>query len=422
MATVFGWVVFGAYAGLTAMQAIYVWMYCRFLRSKVPAQGEDDFEPKAAIVLCLRGTDPSLKACLQSLTRLDYADYEIHIVVDEELDPALKMVRGFFSGENEIAPFIHVIRDKSVSRSLKCSAILTALSKFDDSVEVVALIDADSVADPNWLKDLVHPLSDPSVGATTGNRWFTPPSGEMGSLLRQFWNAAAIAQMSVYQIPWGGSLAMKRTTITKCNLIEAWDKAFCEDTLLTGLLRKQGLRVVRIPDLIIANSESTQLSEAFRWIVRQLLTVRLYHPDWPLVLVHALFLGLCLVTALISVVTSLVTKDIRSAIVVLGGVVLYNATNSFLLKAIASGNENAIQDRGLPVHATRLSVVAIVLGMLLTQLVQPVAALTAALTRRISWRGITYEIKRNQQIEMIRYQPFREVLDQRDEEINNSID
>jgi cellulose synthase/poly-beta-1,6-N-acetylglucosamine synthase-like glycosyltransferase len=404
------------------MQSVYVWMYCRFLRSPVAAQVDANFEPKVAIVLCLRGNDPSLNDCLKSLTALDYSDYEIHIVVDEELDPALQSVRQHLLREPEIQVNIHVIREKTTSRSLKCSAILTALSNLDDSVEVVALIDADSVADKNWLKDLVHPLADRSVGATTGNRWFSPKSDDTGSLVRQFWNAAAIAQMSFYQIPWGGSLAIQRTAISKCDLIESWSHAFCEDTLLTGRLGRHGLRVVRVPGLIIANQESTNLSEAFRWIVRQLLTVRLYHRDWPLVLVHALFLGVCLVIALVSIGTSLATNNLMSAITVLAAIVLYNSANAYLLRAIASGNENAVRARGNPIQRTRMSVPAILIAMLFTQVIQPVAALTAAFTRRISWRGITYSIGPNDEIEMVRYQPYREVLDQRGQRRDKSIE
>ena len=40
--------------------------------------------------------------------------------------------------------------------------------------------------------------------------------------------------------------------------------------------------------LIMENTESSKLRDAFRWITRQLLTVRLHHPTWPLVFVHGL--------------------------------------------------------------------------------------------------------------------------------------
>lgn len=422
MASVLGWVVFGAYVGLSAMQSIYVWMYCRFLRSDVAAEVDPAFEPKAAVILCLRGNDPTLEACLEGLAGLDYRNYEIHIVVDEELDPALDQVRRYLPTVSGVPTQVHVISDKSTSCSLKCSAILTALTHLDDDVDVIALIDADSVADPCWLKDLVHPLADPSVGATTGNRWFTPKTGHLGSLVRQHWNAAAIAQMSFYQIPWGGSLAMRRTTISECNLPAYWGKGFCEDTMLSSCLERNSLRVVRVPDLIVANQESTSVSEAFRWIVRQLLTVRLYHPDWPLVLVHGLFLGICLVSAMASIGVSIATGEWYPALVVLAAFGIYNASNAILLRAIVSGNERAIESRRVFTVPTHPRAMQVLIGMLLTQLIQPAAAITAALTRHISWRGITYKIGKHRQIEMIRYQPYREVLDRGKKSANTSIE
>ena len=44
--------------------------------------------PKAAVVLCLRGTDPFLEDCLRAVLNQDYPQYEIRIVVDSRQDPA----------------------------------------------------------------------------------------------------------------------------------------------------------------------------------------------------------------------------------------------------------------------------------------------------------------------------------------------
>ena len=40
--------------------------------------------------------------------------------------------------------------------------------------------------------------------------------------------------------------------------------------------------------LISVNTESTSVKDSFFWIVRQLLTIRLYHPRWTLVKIHGL--------------------------------------------------------------------------------------------------------------------------------------
>lgn len=67
----------------------------------------------------------------------------------------------------------------------------------------VALIDADVEAYTDWLRDLVSPLSQPGVGATTGVRWFVPTSTNAGSLVRYVWNSAASTQMNAVSNPLG---------------------------------------------------------------------------------------------------------------------------------------------------------------------------------------------------------------------------
>src|SRR5262249_954046 len=70
---------------------------CRFallFLSRFPAPPPDDAPlPFAAVVLSLRGADPSLRDCLRSLLRQDYPRYRLLIVIDGPGDPAWAPVR-----------------------------------------------------------------------------------------------------------------------------------------------------------------------------------------------------------------------------------------------------------------------------------------------------------------------------------------
>src|SRR5207249_7179328 len=44
--------------------------------------------------------------------------------------------------------------------------------------------------------------------STTGIRWFAPPEG-WGSLVRHLYNAGSLPQMFVFDLAWGGSLALR---------------------------------------------------------------------------------------------------------------------------------------------------------------------------------------------------------------------
>ena len=76
---------------------------------------------------------------------------------------------------------VRILRERRETCSLKCSSIVQAVSELDNSYRVVAFVDADAVVHPDWLRQLVSPLSAPRVGATTGNRWYLPNGNHWGS-------------------------------------------------------------------------------------------------------------------------------------------------------------------------------------------------------------------------------------------------
>ena len=230
-------------------------------------------------MLCLRGPDPTLPDCLAGLLKQRYPNFDLHLIVDSDDDPVISIATSTLQKiDSPIGVHWHTVVNRGSCCSLKCSALVSAvmsLESQDSSPEIVAFVDADALVDPDWLNRLVAPLVNSSddtsggdsdairVGATTGNRWFEPIDSNLGSQLRAAWNAAALPQMQIYQVAWGGSLAMKLETIQKCGLLDLWSQAFCEDTMLSRVLRDHGLQVQRVPELIVVNQESTRLASSF---------------------------------------------------------------------------------------------------------------------------------------------------------------
>ena len=97
---------------------------------------------------------------------------------------------------------------------------------------------ADTIPHRTWLRELAAALADEQVGAATGNRWYMPQQPTWGSLVRLFWNAAAIVQMWFYGIAWGGTLAVKTKVFRESDLLERWGNAFCEDTMTFAALKR----------------------------------------------------------------------------------------------------------------------------------------------------------------------------------------
>ena len=411
---------------LIAMQVIYVFNYQAFMEqgvqgaddqdgefnhldSEVASENKDgevhvpDFHPAAAVVLCLKGEDENLIECLTGLVCQEYPDWQLFIVVDSNSDPVLKTVASFFDSR-EVKPVVQSLRSPLKTCSLKCSAIVQAIGSIPSRYEVVAFIDADTIPDQSWLFDLVEPLADSTVGATTGNRWYAPQSDSLGAWARKIWNAAAIVQMQRYHVPWGGSLALRTETIKRCGLVEVWQKTFCEDTALIEQLEKQKLTLHRVPNLVLECTESISLSGAFEWITRQLLTVRLHHPKWSWVAAHALASGLVAIASPVVIILMPIFGEFRSMWTLIQAYLAWQVVNSWLLWMIEKSNRRALDNREsfnrLP-NAGYSNILMQFCGTVLTQWMYPLAAWEACFLNQVWWRGVSYKVDANGTVELI---------------------
>src|SRR5205807_348289 len=79
-------------------------------------------------------------------------------------------------------------------------------------------------------------------------------------------------------------LALRKETLIRAGLQQHWSHCFCEDTATYGALRNLGLRIVFVPAATQINREDIEMAGAKKFILRQLLCVRLHHVHWPTLL------------------------------------------------------------------------------------------------------------------------------------------
>ena len=296
-------------------------------------------------------------------------------------------------------------------RSLKCNSLVWVCERLDPRFEAVALIDADVVPTSDWLRRLMSPLAEPVVAASFGMRWFEPISNCFGTHVRAIWNAAAIVQMQAYNIAWGGSLAIRRQALEQCGLLDRWRCSLFEDVMIAPLLAKQGLATRLCRDLVLVSKERVWASAA-RWMTRQLLDVRLYHPLWPLVFFHGLLTGILPLAVLVLGVVYFVTGSW-----VLGTFCLilffgFQALNIALLRRVekvvctAANPETASGRRATSGWQWRKWI-----SLPLTQLTHLAAAIDAAIKRKVVWRGVTYEIQGGQNVRLREYIPMCQIAE-----------
>ncbi|HEX4410610.1 MAG TPA: glycosyltransferase [Xanthobacteraceae bacterium] len=122
----------------------------------------DGYTPKVSIhIPACREAPHVLCATLDAVARLDYANFECVLVINNTPDPALwRPVEEHCQALGERFKFVRV---DNLS-GYKAGALRLALTHTAPDAEIIASIDADYVVAPDWLKDMAPLFADPRVG------------------------------------------------------------------------------------------------------------------------------------------------------------------------------------------------------------------------------------------------------------------
>ncbi len=363
--------------------------------------------PEATVVLSVRGPDPQLAQTIENLLDQDYPRFALHIVVDGKQDPALPLIEEVIERKQATNVTVSLLGVPKATCSLKCNALVQAVEELPDDCEVVAFIDGDALPYRTWLRDLVRPLHDPAVGVTTGNRWYAPATASWGSLVRYFWNAGAIVQVWMNGIVWAGSMAMRKEVIHRIGLPAAWSRALSVDATVYQQIREHGLGVQFVPGVLLVNTENIALGKFMGWVQRQMVSAKFCRAGWVMVALHTFALTAIQVVSLSLTVWGLATGD--GVVAGISGAALACFWGSSFVATL--GVEwlvrRVVRSQGGGcrwMHPGTL--VRLFPALILAYLVFPCIFVGATLRRRVSWRGIQYEILGPRMVRMVAYRPM----------------
>ncbi len=375
--------------------------------------------PKTVICLNLRGLDPFLATALPALLNQDYPNYDVIIVVDHPDDPVYALAEEVIRASNKNNVKLGVLKNRKETCSLVNSSLIQTIQNNLNDYEVVAMIDADAMPHKTWLRELVAPLRNKKVGAVTGQRWYFPPRANMGDLIRYIWNIPAVLQMIYFQIPWGGSLAIRIDVLQKCNVLDYYEKALVQDVPLFDILKKQGYTIEFVPSVLMINRESVTLSSLVPWIQRQLLWAILYHSSWWKIVMHGILVTLVPLLLLTLIATSTFLNQPFIAVLATSCLVGYGVITLCQLLLLEYLVGRIVKKRNeCTKWLTPLKLIAFIPAMILTQLLYPKALLFALFSRKIEWRGIHYRIDAPLKVKMLNYEPYK-IKEQKNK--NNSL-
>ena len=368
--------------------------FVRYLQAEL-AQEYPEFTPFATVFVPCRGIDDGLEENISAIFAQDYPAFEIVFVSDRADDPAFAVIeepQRSFNRESG-PPIRFVVSGPATDSGQKVHNLRVAVAKADPQSEILVFVDTDARPQPFWLRSLIGPLRDPDLGATTGYRWFVPVRGGMASHLRSVWNAAiasALGEQPEKNFCWGGSTAIRRQTFEDCKVADDyWRGTVSDDFALTRALHDRGLPIKFVPQCLTASFEDCTVGELIEFTTRQLKITRAYAAHlWRGVLVGSALFVLVFFGGMALVITRvLLGLTFATPLGLLLIIFALGAMKSHLRRRAVSQviTDRRVSSFGATLAHLTLWPVASVLYLY--------NALAAAVSRRITWRGITYELK-----------------------------
>ncbi len=236
----------------------------------------EPYLPAVTLIVPVRGHDHDLARNLGSLGVLDYPDYELIVTARDRDDAGFRTARTILG---ESARFV-AAGTPPEGTGEKVHNLLAAVKSARPESEVFAFADSDGQVDEDWLHNLVAPLQDETLGATTGFRWYFPEEGGFWPLLRSAWDSTIAGNMSTQDknFAWGGAMALRRTTFVEANVEKFWAGAVSDDYRLSAAINAAGRGIRFVPGSMVATTGSCTGKEFLTWARRQLIITRVYRP------------------------------------------------------------------------------------------------------------------------------------------------
>ena len=145
-----------AYYSVTIAAAVDFFFHSPEHRSNV--------HPPVSILIPICGSNDSTYANLASFCQQDYPDYQIVFGIQSPQDSSIQVVKQLMQAFPDVEISL-VVSDRSLGMNHKVSNLANAA--IEAKHNLLLLVDGDIRVRPNYLKHVVPPLHDPTVGVVT---------------------------------------------------------------------------------------------------------------------------------------------------------------------------------------------------------------------------------------------------------------
>ena len=244
--------------------------------------GDAGFRPPVSILKPVRGLDAEARENFASFCNQDYPDYEILFGVADANDPAAPIV-GRLQREFPNRKIRLIIGADENAANPKV-AILSRLSS-QATGDVLVISDSDVRVDSDYLKQVVEPLGDQSIGLVT-----CPYRGEMPRSLPAKLeslqmagtfvpSAILAARLTRTPVGLGATLALRASDLKRAGGLESIRDHLADDYQLAARIKGLGLKVRVSSCAVMCVLGQVRFAEQWR---RELRWARAIHVSRPL--------------------------------------------------------------------------------------------------------------------------------------------
>ena len=357
------------------------------------------YSPKVAVLCPCKGMEAALERNLVSLTEFEYQNYEIFFLIASATDPAYGIAKRVAAQSRAKAHV--VLTEKPDGCGEKVNNLRLGIIQLQPDFEVLTFVDSDGRPGKHWLHRMVAPLSDPRIGATTTMRWLLPNRSNFATALLAAWNAPIVTMLSEKgrNFCWGGGTAIRRSVFDQSGVAEEWRHSVSDDYSMTRTLKRAGRSIVFLPECIVPSFVETDFTGLMEFTNRQVLITRVYAQKmWGIAAgTHLLYCLSLVLGTLLTLETFLATRPAFP----LAALTFLPVLLAMIRGALRAAGVSEV----LPAYRAQIASQAWIY-VLLTALIPffyLVNFLASLTTRKIRWRGVTYELVTPEQTRIVSY-------------------
>lgn len=231
--------------------------------------------PKVSILKPIRGADPGLYEALRSNAGQDYPNFEILFGVSNPADPAIPLIEKL-AAEFPHRP-IRLYRTVTTAPNAKVGVMQELLTHASGAVILIA--DGDIGVPPGYLRSVVAPLADDSVGLVTcayrarAETW--PARFEALGTVTEFCPGAMVAPfVGINEFGLGSTMVVRRRDLARIGNLDRIAHHLADDYQLGKLIHSLGLRCVLSDVIVETHFGAATWRQVWRHQVRWARTIR----------------------------------------------------------------------------------------------------------------------------------------------------